>query len=131
MERKTVGLLVIMLASSLTVVGGCSRLSANRSIIRDYELYDSGEPKTTIGAADYKALGEPQVSLYSYTSEYFKNGRLKCEQWSANGRKQMKLEFYEDGRLKSEERYLNKEVAFGAYYDEEGRPVKTVGNRLF
>lgn len=126
--RMTLLSILLMVAVGLC---GCSSSPNKHSIVKDYELYDSGEPKMTILAANYKAVGQRPVPLYSYTSEYFKNGRLKYEQWSTSDQEQVELEFYKNGRLKSEERYWNKEVAFGAYYDEDGRPVKTVGKRLF
>jgi len=100
---------------------GCN----NRSIIKDHELYDTGEVKSkAVSFVNGTSGGD------SYVSEYFKSGRLKSEQWSRDNRPVVKLEFYENGLLKSEERFFGGELTYGAYYSEDGELNRTSGQRL-
>jgi antitoxin component YwqK of YwqJK toxin-antitoxin module len=108
-------ILVVLVA---TVVCGCS---SSDYVIRDCDLYATGKLKRE---AVYYSEGK-----FEHLSEYFENGRLRLQQWSARRRPLVKLTFYENGRLKSEERFFNGELTYGVYYTENGVTEQTIGRR--
>ena len=63
-------------------------------------------------------------------NEYFKNGHLKRSEWSRHGNPWMVINFHENGQMKSEERFLSSEIAFGAYYSEDGTLIRNVGEKV-
>ena len=99
------------------------------------QLYGRGEPQGEGRGYSYVFGIWPfelhREYLFGCSDEYYKNGRLKSEQFSQGHSPLVKLEFYENGRLKSEERFDGGKVAFGAYYTEDGKLEKTVGQRFF
>jgi antitoxin component YwqK of YwqJK toxin-antitoxin module len=108
---------------------GCT----NSAFIRDYRLYDSGEPNSI---AEMCKIEDKSHILYSseweftHSSEYYKDGHLKSEEWSSGGRPQSKLTFYESGRMKSEERFINDKLVYGIYYSEDGKIEQTTGKLI-
>lgn len=106
----------------LLVVAGVCGCGSSESLVRDYDLYDTGKPR---GEAAYYSEGG-----FGHSSEYFENGRLKSQQWSRKRTPLIKLAFYENGRLKSEERFFNGQLAYGVYYTEDGGMERTIGRRL-
>ena len=123
----------ILSLAVIVVIGSTWGCRSGRTLVTDCRLYDSGELRSVGGVASdskQKGLFEAEhVKRYGYASEYFKNGRLKSEQWSDDGGPLVQLEFYENGRLKSEERFDNDKLSYGAYYSKEGKPEKTIGQR--
>jgi len=101
---------------------GCTH---SRGFIRDYQRYDSGQPK---GEAVVYYDGKSQRQ--THVSEFYENGRLKSDEWSEFNRPLIKLAFYESGRLKSEERFSNGQLTFGVYYSDAGEVERTIGERL-
>ena len=113
------------LASLVLAMGFLCGCRVNQSLVMDCERYDSGELKSIAAVSVYE-----KHRNYSYKTEYFKNGRLKLEQWAAASGLLMRLEFHENGMLKSEERYLNNQIRYGATYGPEGQLEKTQGQKI-
>ena len=109
----------------LLLVAACFSGCTAHSIVSDYKLYDTGKPKS-----EGTVFSKGTPTTFGYTSEYFKNGQLKSEQWLQDGRPFVKLTFYENGRLKSEERFYNDEITYAKYYAEDGKVYQTIGERL-
>ena len=93
-----------------------------RTVVKDHRFYDSGE---LMMEGEYFSVHD-----LGHGSEYFKNGRLKSEEWSRRGRPLVRLCFHPDGRIKSEERWNNDRLDYSIYYDEEGEIISTSGKRL-
>lgn len=108
---------VIMIVMCVTLLGCRSQ----RHVIRECGLYDSGEPM--MEAESYSE------GAFVHTSKYFKNGRLKLEEWSKRGQPLVRLCFYDNGQLKSEERWFNDHLEYGTYYNEEGALISASGKR--
>ena len=106
----------------------CERMFSNRYIVSDHELYETGELKSETWFHKEKTVGGRQIS-FAYSSEYFKDGRLKSEQWKYSGNRESKLEFYKNGHLKSEERHENDKIVYGMYFEEDGTVKKVIGKR--
>ncbi len=112
---------IVSFILAMSLVSGCA---TSQSLVIDGERYESSELKS-VGAVS----SSDGHRIYGYQSEYFKNGRLKAEQWSDGGGPLVRLEFHKNGMLKSEERYWNNQVSYGAYYGPDGRLEKTQGQR--
>ena len=122
--RLTILLLVCI------AVSGCF---SGQSMIHDYELYESGKPKSEATSYYYEGRDSQNQISHSHLTEYFENGHLKTEEWSMgiNERKPLfKLTFHENGQLKSEERFFNGELVYGIYYTQEGQIEQTYGELI-
>ena len=95
---------------------------SSRHIIRDYQLYDTGEIKHV---GTYYS-----TESFEHTTQYYQNGRLKSEDWLINHKPLVVLKFYDNSQLKSEERFFNGKITYGMYYTEDGRIEKTIGQIL-
>ena len=111
--------IAILLTATLA---GCA---ANRAMVLDYRLYDTGEVQET---AWVESEGNRQSGS---KNEYFKNGHLKRLESSRQGKPLMVVEFHENGQMKSEERFRRNEIAFGAYYSEDGALIQQVGEKVY
>jgi len=121
----TVALLIVV------VISGCR---SGIQGVHDHQRYETGEIKAGSSNYSYQSGIYPLThnidNVFSNSSEFYRDSRLKSEVWSQGSHPLMKLEFYESGRLKSEERYDNGVVIFGMYFTEEGELARTVGQRL-
>ncbi|MCP4711116.1 MAG: hypothetical protein GY869_21050 [Planctomycetes bacterium] len=123
-------LCLILVVFLMVVSGSRSRMQSTHG----NQLYDTGEIKTDGSIYSYKSGIYPLThnidNLFSQSSDFYRDGRLKSEVWSQGSNPLLKLEFYEDGRLESEERFFNGMVVFGMYFTAEGELARTVGQRL-
>jgi len=112
------------LVTLILIVGflsGCT----NRSRIMDCERFDSGELKSVAEVSKHD-----NHRHYAFKTEYFKNGRLKSEQWSKDSGLFVHLEFHKNGMLKSEERYSHNQIRYAAYYSSDGQLEKNQGRKI-
>ena len=124
-------LLSLIAVLAILVICGCQ---SGMSRVSDHQMYDTGELKSD-GDSYYYASGIYPVihkidNMFSHSSDFYKDGRLKTEEWFQGSNQLLKLEFYGDGRLKSEERFDNGVIVFGMYFTGEGELERTVGQRL-
>ena len=119
MKRTVITTLAI---TTICSIAGCQSGNAH---IKDYRLYDTGEPK-----AEAWETSVNRKPIYGQSAEFYKDGRLKQIQWTVHGQPVTVLHFHANGQLKSEERYSRKELNFAVYYDSQGSTERTIGKRL-
>ncbi len=114
---RPIHLMTVLIAGAS--LSGCA---SSTSDVRDYDLYDTGEPRRQ---AVFYSEGP-----FENLSEYFPDGRLKSEQWLRNSAPLVKLTFYENARLKSEERFFNTHLIYAVHYAEDGAVQRELGRRI-
>ncbi len=110
---------------AITAICSITGCRSDRSHIKDYRLYDTGEPK-----AEGWETSVSRKPIYGQSAEFYKDGRLKQIQWTVHGQPVTVLHFHANGQLKSEERYSRNQLDFAVYYDSQGSTERTIGKRL-
>ena len=117
---------IVITTLAITAICSITGCQSGTAHIKDYRLYDTGEPK-----ADAWVTSLSRKRIYGQSAEFYKDGRLKQMQWTVNGHPVTVLHFHANGQLKSEEKYSMNELNFAVYYDSQGSAETKLGTATY